>query len=314
MPVIDEEPMETVHIYLVLEEQLPPKNDIPSLITIAVCALVLVTYGVLSLLVPPAQHDVSFAGTIHGFALRPVRTTSSVTTRATGKGSVHATTATGTITFYNGALYVQIIPVGTILTSSDGASVVTDEQAVIPPAAQTTPPTYGQVSVLAHALRAGASGNIAAGDLNEACCVTSVIAQNPFVFTGGTTARSFTYLTAQDVTNASTPLLAHLQTQTLVLFPTHIVLEPQCMSVITSNPVVGKETTSATVSIHETCHAFSYSKHAVIIALTTYEKSLGAGTLAHTHYSVVASNQENIILYVTGQWNPMVVRHWWSGK
>ncbi len=162
---------------------------------------------------------------------------------------------------------------------------------------------------------AGVSGNIASGDLNEACCVTSVIAQNPSAFTGGTTARSFTYVTALDVTSTSTPLLVQLQTQTLTLFPTHIVLEPQCTNTITSNPAVGKETTSATISVKETCHAFSYSNQAVRTALTAYEKQLGAGTLAHVQYSVVASNQENIILYVTGQWNPMSVRHFpSSGK
>jgi hypothetical protein len=164
--------------------------------------------------------QVSFSLVIQGYALAPVTRTIKVTATAiaTGKQYVPATTATGTITFYNGAIYSQIIPFGTVLKGADGIKVVTDEQAVIPPAVQTTSPTYGQVSVAAHALISGRAGNIQAGDINEACCVTSVIAQNT-LFHGGRDAYTYTYLSGQDVKNTTAPLLPTLQAQTLSTLP-----------------------------------------------------------------------------------------------
>ena len=140
-------------------------------------SLTIILIGILAitLLAPSPDHDVSFSLAIQGYALAPVSRTIEVTAIATGKQYVPATAATRTITFYKGAIYAQIIPFDTVLTGADGIRVVTDEQAVIPPAAQTTPPTYGHVSVAAHALIPGKAGNIQAGDINEACCVTSVI-------------------------------------------------------------------------------------------------------------------------------------------
>ena len=178
MRVVDQKPMETLHLYVVPEDQLPPKRDYFAICMSIFCSLFLIGIITLSLFAPSPNYEVSFPLAIQGYALAPVSKTIKVTDIATGKQYVPATTATGSITFYNGEIYTQIIPFGTVLKGSDAIAVVTDEQAVIPPAAQTTPPTYGQVSVLAHALTRGAVGNIRAGNINEACCVTSVIAQN----------------------------------------------------------------------------------------------------------------------------------------
>ncbi len=307
MRVVDEEPMETLHLYVVPEDQLPPKRDYFAIFTVIFCLLVLTGILAISVLVPSPDHEVSFSVVIHGYALAPVSRTIKVTAIATGKQYVPATTATGTITFYNGAIYAQIIPLDTVLKGADGIKVVTDEQAVIPPAAQTTPPTYGQVSVAAHALTSGKAGNIQAGDINEACCVTSVIAQNT-LFHGGRDAYTYTYLSDQDVKLTTTPLLPALQAQTLVAHP-NPQLNPICTTVTTSTPGVGKETVNAVLSITETCKALSYSVSSAKDSISLYSKHFGTGTLMHVQFSIVGVKNMVITLFVTAQWNPISVRH-----
>ncbi len=307
MRVVDEEPMETLHLYVVPEDQLPPKRDYLAIFMVIFCFIVLISIIVISILAPSPDHEVSFSLVIQGYSLAPVTKTIKVTAIATGKQYIPATTATGTITFYNGAIYSQIIPFGTVLKGADGIKVVTDEQAVIPPAVQTTPPTYGQVSVAAHALISGEGGNIQAGDINEACCVTSVIAQNT-LFHGGRDAYTYTSLSDQDIKNTTAPLLPTLQSQTLSTLP-NPQLNPTCTTVTTSTPSVGKETVNAVLRITETCKALSYTVSSVKDAISLYSKHFGTGTLTHIQFSIVGVKEVVITLFVTAQWNPIIVRH-----
>jgi Baseplate J-like protein len=311
MKALDDQTTETLHLYVVPENELPRKPDYPSLFTAAIAFLcILAIIGISVFATSPAGQEVSFTLTVPGFRLAPVSKTIKATAIATGKGHTPATTATGIITFYNGAIYTQIIPTNTVLKGSDGVSVITDQEAVIPPAAQTVPPTYGHVSVLAHALMAGAAGNIQAGDINMACCVTSVIAQNPYTFTGGRDARDFTYLTAQDVKNTITPLLPTLQTSTLSILP-NPQLNPHCSTVNHASPGVGKETAHATITLIETCSADSYSVQSVAHAITTYSRRFGKGTLSKVQFFIVDVAERkgvSIMLYVAGRWNPFVAR------
>ena len=154
MRVVDE-PMETLHLYVVPENQLPPNGDHLAIFMMIFCSLFLIGIIVLSVLVPAPDHNVEFPLAIEGYSLPPVTKTVKITTIATGKQYVLSTTATGMITFYNGAIYTQIIPINTILKGADGVPVITDAQATIPPAEQTIPPTYGQTSVPAHAVAPG---------------------------------------------------------------------------------------------------------------------------------------------------------------
>jgi hypothetical protein len=308
---MDEEPKETIHLYVVNEDELPRKPDYPSLFIAAIASLCLLAIiGISVFSASPAGQEVSFTLTIPGFRLAPVSKTLKTTVIATGRGHTQATYATGIITFYNGEIYTQIIPTGTILRGADGVSVITEQEAVIPPAAQTTPPTYGHINVSAHALIAGLSGNIQAGDINMACCVTSVIAQNPYAFTGGRNARDFTYLTSQDVKNTITPLLPALQTAALSLLP-NPRLNPRCSSVTYTSSGVGKETVSATLTIVETCSAFSYSVQSVAHAITAYSRRFGKGTLNKVQFFIVDVTERkgvSITLYVVGRWNPFIAR------
>ncbi|HEX6478481.1 MAG TPA: baseplate J/gp47 family protein [Ktedonobacteraceae bacterium] len=308
---MDEPPMETLHLYVLSEDEVPRQPDYPSIMGAFFAVLcLLVMLGISGFSATPTESKIAFTLTIPGFHLAPVSKTLKTIVVATGKGHTQATTATGMLTFYNGLPYTQIIPIGTQLTGADGRSVLTDADAVIPPVAKTTPPTDGHTNVPAHALVSGASGNISAGDINLACCATSIIAQNPYNFTGGKNARDFTYLTNQDVIHATSTLLPTLQTQALSLLPTP-QLNSSCSTTTTSSPNVGKETRSALLTIVETCKADSYSVTAVAHALTTYSKRLGTGTLTHVQTFVVGVSQRkgvSITLYVGAQWHPLVMR------
>src|SRR5712692_8813638 len=131
--------------------------------------------------------------------LPPLTLTQTTTAIATGKGHQDAKAAMGTITFYNGLFASQTIAAGTTLTGSDGIQVVTDQLAVIPAALATTPPTYGQVTVSAHTLKPGPQGNIPVRDVNQACCLPSLLAQNIAAFQGGQNERDYTVVTREDI-------------------------------------------------------------------------------------------------------------------
>src|SRR5258708_28546450 len=75
---------------------------------------------------------------------------------ATGMGHENASTATGTVTFYNGLFTAQLIPQGTVFTGSEGVQVMPDADISIPAA---NPPMFAVVSVFAHALLPVTAGN-----------------------------------------------------------------------------------------------------------------------------------------------------------
>jgi len=304
MKLVDEEPMETLHLYVVPEDRLPPKRDYLAIFTVIFCFLDLTGIIAISILAPSPNHEVSFSLTIQGYALAPASKTIQTNVTATGKQYVPATTATGIITFYNGAIYPQIIPVKTILKGADGVPIITDAQATIPAAIQTIPPTYGRIQVPAHAETTGAIGNITAGDINEACCATSVIVQNAS-FHGGRDAYTYTYLSAQDVQNATKPLLPTLQSETLSVLPIPQI-NPTCSTVTTSSPRVGKETLNAVLRITETCKAFSYRMSSVKDAIRTYSRRFG--TLTHVQFTLVGIKGVLMTIYVTATLNPPAMR------
>jgi Baseplate J-like protein len=143
--------------------------------------------------------------------LAPVPLTQSLSVATSGTAHIPARQATGTITFYNGAFESQTIIAGTTLRGRDGVVVVTDAAAIIPAARPTTPPTYGAMSVPAHALVPGAAGNITASDLDQACCATSVLAENLAPFTGGQDAQTYHVVAQADIDTTLRQLTPEVQ-------------------------------------------------------------------------------------------------------
>jgi hypothetical protein len=325
-PFEQEEPEETIHVYVEEDritfvrqspetvESTPPPHASRSWLVVVLCAVLLAVIIVASLLAPSPTTSKAFTVTVQGFALAPVHQSVTVAAQATGAGVIAPTTAMGSVTFYNGQPYTQIISTGTILKGQDGIAVITDEAATIPPVSQTIPPTDGQVTVLAHALTPGTIGNIAAGDINEPCCVTSVIAQNPSAFTGGRGGQRFTYVTKQDVYRAVTPLLSTLERRVPQLF-TSLALAPTCVPTVAAVPPVGQKAVTVNVTATVRCTAVSYDPSQVRRAIAAYSSHFGPGTWSNLASQViVVSKNKQITLYVTGNWQPIVARRIWTGK
>jgi hypothetical protein len=215
----------------------------------------------------PASRNLSITTSIqvHGSVLPALTLSQSQTIQATGKRHQNATQAHGTITLYNGQFFRQTIAAGTMLTGADGVQVITDQPASIPAG---NPPSYGQVSVTAHAIRTGAQGNSQAYDINQACCTTSVLAKNTEPFTGGAEARDFTIVTREDIQRIATSLTATLTTSEQAalqaqLIPGEGLSTLLCSNVLHSDHQIGDEALQVTVTVSRTCTAVVYNTAAL---------------------------------------------------
>jgi len=231
--------------------------------------------------------------------IAPLTLTQTTIVPATGKGHQKALAATGTITFYNGLFTSQTIAAGTTLTGSDGVQIVTDQLAVIPAASASTPPTYGQVTVSAHAKDPGPQGNIPVRDIHQACCLSSVLAQNTTAFQGGQRERNYTVVTREDidhgVASLTTTLIQSEQAAFAVQLKTHEALvTPPCMRSVTANPQAGVEGAAVTITVSEQCAAIAYDaaalqKHATQVLMHEMAQRGGA------HYRLVGAVQVSVL-------------------
>src|SRR5712692_6294950 len=127
MQAVDEEPIETIHLYVVREEE--PK---PSLLPIILSVVALSLLVALGVLLPYQQPEIRKTIRVPAVLL-PLKTFStSVTITPTGEKTYPATTAHGTLTIYNGSILAQELPRGMILTGTDGVEVITDAAVLIP--------------------------------------------------------------------------------------------------------------------------------------------------------------------------------------
>lgn len=264
--VIEIAPPETAADYT------PPKQKPYWLLvpfTLLVCFSILSVSLVLPILTPsatviiiPVEHTIITTSTIqvHGRPLPTFTLSQSQTTPATGKRHQNATRAQGTITFYNGLFTSQTISAGTILTGANGVQITTDQPAIIPAG---NPPSYGQVTISAHALLAGTSGNIPAYDINNACCTTSVLAKNTTAFQGGAAARDFIIVTKSDLEAAEAVIKATLEKSERAALNAQLnigeaLITPTCTPTTTSNHRPGDQIKEVTVTVSETCSAVAY--------------------------------------------------------
>jgi hypothetical protein len=198
-----------------------------------------------------------------------------VTVPTTGRGHQPAMQAHGLVTFYNQAPAAQIIPAGMLLSGAHGVQVV-NERAVVVPAAHL--PMQGQVSVAAHALQAGPSGNIRPDDLDGPCCFAGIAVQNQQAFVGGANARDFPVVGARDVSLVAAPLAATLTTQGQAALQTQVrareqLLHPvQCSPRIVARPAVGEEATQVTIRVSVPCMAEAYNTDEVQSRVTALLK------------------------------------------
>ena len=276
------------------------------------------------LLFPPIAHialilksqEVSAATTLQtGRILAPLTLAQSATVPATGRGHQDPKQAQGSITFYNSLFSAQTVSAGTTLTGNDGVQVVTDQDAVIPAA---NPPTWGIATVSAHTVSAGASGNIAAYDINQQCCATAIKAVNTASFSGGQDERNFMFVTKNDVANAATPLKAAVTQSVTAALQTQLKENEQlqplpCTPQVSADHQINEEAANVKVTATVTCSAIAYNQttlqqQATALLTTQAFKKLGPGysllgtiQVTVTH-AIPTRTIPTLVLSLSGTW------------
>jgi hypothetical protein len=216
-------------------------------------------------------------------------------------GHLPARVATGKITFYNGLPSSQLIPAGTLLTTATGIQLVTDTDALIPPASI---PVEGQISVSSHTVQPGAAGNIPAFAVSGACCRVDVFARNLAGFSGGQDAKDVPLVTKNDVDAATKTMQLQLmqsittalQTQ---LKPSEALLVPPCTQTVQPDVPVGTPASQVTVTLSETCQAVAYDT-AALSQQVNQAQIEQASIQLNTHYRLSGTVQTTVRKVVSG--------------
>ncbi len=264
---------------------------------------------------------------IHARVLPGLTLIQSQNAPATGHGHQDAKAASGIVTFYNGLSTSQVVAIGTVLTGQDGISIATDQAVTIPPA---NPPSLGEISVTAHAVHAGTSGNIQTGDVNTTLA-TGLFAKNTAPFSGGQDERNFTFVKSSDIEHAIDALIPKLlQSEqaalTSQLQPQEQLVSPTCKPTITSNHQPGDEARAVQVTVSESCNAIAYNKGAAQtqasrLLNTLAAKKLGTGYRLFGSVQVAvtqASHTPALVLSLSGIWvyaiNEQAIKNLVAGK
>jgi len=340
----DEEMLETIHVYPVegggilftrtpLEEDedldttplptqpvdQPTSNDETGIVffglfMILICLMcimvqcyLIVNPFTVTVILATKEQQVMLTGTLQlGRELNPITLSQSQTVATTGRGHQDARSATGSVTFYNGQFNQVTIPAGTIVTGNDGIPIATDQNTTLPGVGTSAnPPTLGQATVAAQATSTGSRGNIAAYDINQACCAPSVFAKNTAPFHGGQDERTFQTVAKSDITNTAAPLQATLNQSVRGALQGQLktnedLVTPSCTTTTTADHQPGEEATTVKVSVSETCSAVAYDQDALQAKVTDLlnrqaEKKLGAGysLLEYPTITVTQASNQN---------------------
>jgi hypothetical protein len=319
----EEDIQETIHVYFVREqaapqkdgrviESTPPispqrKSDLPAYTTILfflflpLFCLAFQLYLVFNpptatvTLVPRSQ-IVASTGTLQlGRVVPSITLSQSQTVATTGTGHQDATQAQGTITFYNGLFSSQTVSAGTIVTSSQGVQIATDQVANIPAG---NPPTYGQVTVSAHVLEPGSRGNIPAYDISQVCCGNAILVKNTASFYGGQNERDYKVVAKGDI-NGVTSTVKPTLTQSMQgalqgqLKPYEQLQALPCTPTVSTDHRPGEEATQVKVTVSETCSAITYNTKALEVRATQLLTHQALGKLG-TGYTMLGTVQVSI--------------------
>jgi hypothetical protein len=186
---VEDEPIETIHLYVVREGDKHP-SLIPVIISVLALSF-LIAIGVLSPYKQPEQR----ASIRVPAVLLPLKTfTTSVAIISTGSKQYPPTIAHGKLTITNGSIVSEELPKGMILTGKDGVEVATDSAVFVPAGSAAG---YGVAYVSAHTTVSGKNGNIPAFDINNVEG-SSIYIRNLQPFTGGKDAYAVTFATQRD--------------------------------------------------------------------------------------------------------------------
>lgn len=188
---VEDEPIETIHLYVVREGEKRP-SLIPVIVSIFALSI-LIAIGVLASYKQPEQRA---SIRVPAVPLFMKTFSAAVKVVPTGARTYPATFGHGMLSISNGSVISQTLPAGFLVTATDGPQVVT-EAAVFVPAGSAN--GYGVARVAAHVVVAGINLPKLAVDQ---VIGTSLYIRNLQSFTGGHPAYSVRFATAQDKTNA----------------------------------------------------------------------------------------------------------------
>ncbi len=184
---VEDEPIETIHLYVVREGDKRP-SLIPVIISVFALSI-LIAIGVSTPYKQPEQRAFIRVPAV----LLPVRVFSAqIAIIPTGIRTYPATFAHGTLTITNGSVIAQELPPGMTFTSNSGISVTTDAAVFVPAGSANG---YGYATTTAHVSRVGI--NLPTLSINQVVG-TSLFVRNLSAFTGGKPAYSVSFVTEQD--------------------------------------------------------------------------------------------------------------------
>ena len=216
------------------------------------------------------------------------------TVAATGVKQTDAAQATGTVTFYNDSIAVQTVASGTVLAGSDGVAIITDALAIIP--------AYGFICVPAHALQSGISGNIAALDINQTCCITGnfVFVKNLAAFRGGQDEQNYTVVQQSDIDGAAHAVEPSLMDSAQTDLQKQIDPKKEqlahpgsCMPKVTTDHQVGDRAAKVTVNVALTCIGEAYDQQAALTMAANLLNSEAKTTLS-ADYALAGNIQTRV--------------------
>ncbi len=189
MNIVDD-PVETIHVYMVPEEEERPYTVLP-LVCALLCLLGIAAVTMYSAEHPYYQHErLRVPATFLPFKVFKAE----VPIIPTGVKTYPATYATGMLTLTNGSVLSETLPQGVIFNTGNGVEVQTTASVFIPAG---TADGYGVATVEAKAVTNGKQGNIPAFAVN-AVYGTALYIRNLSPFTGGQDAYSVTIQLPKD--------------------------------------------------------------------------------------------------------------------
>ena len=192
---------------------------------------------------------------------------------ATGHTQTQPAVAKGRLTFINTSVAGYTVASGTVISASNGVSVVTNQLAMIPAGVlQGTTVSAGSITVSAHATTAGTAGNLDQGMINKICCSAgnSILVKNDTAFAGGMDPQDYTFVQVGDVNAAAAPLKDSLSRQANALFTQQLkpnerfVGDPTCTSEVQYDPATvgdkGHNVASTTITVTAKCTGVAYDQ------------------------------------------------------
>lgn len=212
----------------------------------------------------------------------------SKTITATGYSSTPATSARGSLTFWNDSGIPYPFSGNQTFTDSNGIQVVNESGGTVP-ASPDPGVTWENVTVAAYTIQTGTRSNIQKADINiwsSYDTYYNVVTQNDVNFSGGQNASSYTYVSQTDMNNASN---AASQMQTAETSSGQSTVASQvgsnermlgsvgCSPHKTYNHGAGDRADSVTASVSVSCSAEVYNQQgAQALAASLLEKAIKA--------------------------------------